>query len=97
MTTGSFSVQTPPAGRRPSHLLRRALPAADVARLVPDLETSAVKPRQVVHTAGETLKHAYFPNGGVFSGSNVKDISATLGHSRHAERELRSETVFTAA
>lgn len=66
------SVGRPPsADSRPLNSLLRALPAADLRRLMPDMETIAVRPRDVLYRSGEVLKHVYFPNGGVFSITTV--------------------------
>ena len=61
----------PPADSRPLNHLLRALPAADLRRLMPDMETIAVRPRHVLYRSGERLKHVFFPNGGVFSITTV--------------------------
>lgn len=58
-------------GARPLNRLLRALPAADLRRLMPDMETIVVRPRHVLYRTGEPLKYVYFPNGGVFSITTV--------------------------
>lgn len=58
-------------GARPLNRLLRALPAADLRRLMPDMETIVVRPRHVLYRTGEPLTHVYFPNGGVFSITTV--------------------------
>lgn len=60
-------VVRPRTDPRPRNHLLAALPEADFERLRPDLKTIVVRPRQVMHGAGERIETVYFPNDGVFS------------------------------
>jgi CRP-like cAMP-binding protein len=67
-----INTRPPPAERPKNHLLR-SLPAADFARLLPDLTTVSTVAKHVFHKHGEPLEYVYFPNGGVAS------VTALLG------------------
>ena len=56
-----------PAKRRPKNRILRALPFADFQRLLPNLRTIAAPLAHVFHQRGESIKHVYFPNGGLAS------------------------------
>jgi len=64
--------------RRPANRLLGALTAADYSRLVPDLQTIAVRPRQVLQQAGEPIRYVYFPNGGLFSLTTLLPDGSTV-------------------
>ncbi len=51
----------------PSNHLLASLPSADFDRLASTLDIIPLKLKTVVHTAGETVQHVYFPGGGFLS------------------------------
>ena len=55
-----------------------ALPAAEYARVEPDLVRVIVQPRQVLHRAGDPLANVYFPNGGVYSITTSMSDGSTI-------------------
>src|SRR5215210_1757705 len=57
----------PPPADRPKNQLLRSLPAADFARLLPNLKTISTAAKYVFHKHGEPMEFVYFPNGGVAS------------------------------
>lgn len=78
MTTGSVPVvpsfdggidrhsMHPPSSPRQNRLLA-ALPAADLARLYPDLEVVWMPSGKVLHEPGDRLEHVYFPTSAIVS------------------------------
>ena len=72
------SVRPPLADRRPNNRLLTALPTDAFQRLLPDLRTIAVRPKQVLQKQGEQLRHVYFPNGGVVSITTVLSDGTTV-------------------
>lgn len=56
-----------PGEKRPKNRILAALPDEAFQRLLPELETISVRPKQLLHKAGEPVENVYFPNGGVFS------------------------------
>jgi CRP-like cAMP-binding protein len=68
----------PPSGKRPLNRLLASLPAADFARIAPDLETIPAKLKQVFHRHGEVVRNVYFPNGGVVSVTAVLNAGAVV-------------------
>jgi len=65
--TRASSVRPPPAHTPPKNRLLAKLPATDFRRLLPDLTTMTVRPKQYLYKVGEPVHDVYFPNGGVFS------------------------------
>jgi len=61
------TVRPPPTDGRPKNNLLAALPADAFRRLLPDLKTVSIRPKQLVYKEGELIRQVYFPNGGVFS------------------------------
>ena len=57
----------PPPDARPKNRLLAALAADVYRRLLPNLETVPIRPRMILHKAGEPIRHVVFPNGGVCS------------------------------
>lgn len=57
----------PPKGATNRNLLLAALPAADYARIAPQLEIVSLKLKEILHKAGEPIRHVYFPCGGFCS------------------------------
>jgi CRP-like cAMP-binding protein len=55
------------AERVQQNALLAALPSAECARIAPDLELVPLTLGQVLHEAGETMSHAYFPTDCVIS------------------------------
>src|SRR5688500_15661088 len=72
MSKKLISARPPPVERPKNHLLR-SLPAADFARLAPDLTTVTTAAKHVFHKQGEPVEYVYFPNGGMAS------VTALLG------------------
>jgi len=60
-------VRTAAADRRPRNRLLASLPAADLRRLRPHLQTIPLSPKQVLLKRGEPIRHVFFPNAGVCS------------------------------
>jgi CRP-like cAMP-binding protein len=56
----------PPPTENPNFLLA-ALPAADYARILPELSVVPLTLKAVLHKPGEALRHVYFPAGGFCS------------------------------
>ena len=52
---------------RPGNRLLAGLPREEFERLRPELLTVNIRPREVVHHAGDAIDYVYFPNSGVFS------------------------------
>ena len=52
---------------RPRNRLLSSLPAAELARIRPHLQTVPLTRRQVLLRRGEPISHVYFPNGGMCS------------------------------
>ena len=50
-----------------SNLLLAALPADDYERILPALEVVPLKLKHIIHKAGESIQHVYFPAGGFCS------------------------------
>jgi CRP-like cAMP-binding protein len=71
-------VRPPPAETRPKNRLLAALPADAFRRLLPDLKTVSVAPKQFLYKTGEPLQDVYFPNGGVFSITTVLPDGTTV-------------------
>jgi CRP-like cAMP-binding protein len=69
-----FALHTP----RQNHLLA-ALPAADYARLLPDLEPVPLAPGQTLHAGGGRQKHLYFLAAGVVSRLHVTEKGESTG------------------
>jgi CRP-like cAMP-binding protein len=67
VVTHATSTRPPPVNGQPKNRLLASLPADDLKRILPHLETIAMTVKQVVHKRGEPLHHVFFPNGGVFS------------------------------
>ena len=44
-----------------------ALPAADLNRIVPLLDSVPLKLKEILHTPGDPIRHVYFPTGGFLS------------------------------
>ena len=57
----------PPPEARPKNRLLAALPDDVYARILPELETVSMRPKMIIHKAGEPIRHVVFPNGGVCS------------------------------
>jgi CRP-like cAMP-binding protein len=62
----------PPTANRPPptenpNLLLAALPAADYARILPELSVVPLTLKALLHKPGEALRHVYFPVGGFCS------------------------------
>jgi CRP-like cAMP-binding protein len=55
----------PPTGN--PNLLLAALPAVEYQRIAQSLETVPLKLKAVIHPAGESIAHVYFPGGGFIS------------------------------
>ena len=72
------SVRPPPTDGRPKNRLLAALPTEDFQRLLPDLKTIVIRPRQVLQKQGERVRHVYFPNGGVVSITTVLSDGTTV-------------------
>jgi len=57
--------------------LLASLPAAELARILPTLQTIPIAAKQVLLKRGEPIRHVFFPNGGVYSvTAMMKDGSA---------------------
>jgi CRP-like cAMP-binding protein len=56
----------PPPAENPN-LLLAALPAADYARILPELSVVPLTLKTVLHKPGEAIRHVYFPGGGFCS------------------------------
>jgi CRP-like cAMP-binding protein len=54
--------------------LLAAMPARDLTRLTPHMETVPLRPRAILAEAGTPLRYAYFPHGGVIC------LMATMRH-----------------
>jgi CRP-like cAMP-binding protein len=52
---------------RPRNRLLSSLPAAELARIRPHLQTVPLTRRQILLRRGEPISHVYFPNGGMCS------------------------------
>jgi len=63
----SSPTRPPPTNGRPKNRLLASLPAEDLKRILPHLETISMTVKEVVHKRGEPLRHVFFPNGGMFS------------------------------
>jgi len=64
--------RSPATGNRPppgenANLLLAALPAADYARILPELSLVPLTLKTLLHKPGETIRHVYFPGGGFCS------------------------------
>ena len=65
--------RTVPTGNRPPpptgnpNLLLGALPADEYQRIAQSLETVPLKLKAVIHRAGDSITHVYFPGGGFIS------------------------------
>jgi CRP-like cAMP-binding protein len=84
MTPHHFSPIRDP-DRRPKNRLLAAIPPSEYRRLLPDLATVVVKPKQQIYKMGAPVTDVYFPNGGVYSmitglsdGSMVESV--TIGN-----------------
>jgi CRP-like cAMP-binding protein len=60
-------VRPPPSDRRPLNRLLASLPAAELTRILSNLEAVPVAAKQVMLKRGDPIRHVFFPNGGVFS------------------------------
>jgi CRP-like cAMP-binding protein len=47
--------------------LLAAIPREEYQRLVPHLEVIHLRPREILYNAGDTVRHAFFPRGGMIS------------------------------
>ena len=61
----------PTTDGRPHNRLLAQLPRDEFDRLLPHLNTVPIRLKQVLQKEGETLRHVYFPNGGVHSITTV--------------------------
>jgi CRP-like cAMP-binding protein len=65
------SNRPPPIATRPPpenpNLLLAALPAADYARIIPELSVVPLVLKELLHKPGETIRNVYFPRGGFCS------------------------------
>jgi CRP-like cAMP-binding protein len=61
------SVRTSSRLVRPRNRILASLPAAELTRLMPHLETVALARKQVLLKRGEPITHVYFPDGGMCS------------------------------
>src|SRR5512134_1378050 len=53
------AVRPPPADGRPKNQLLAALPTDAFQRLLPDLKTIALRPKQLLQKQGERVRHVY--------------------------------------
>src|SRR5690348_4462807 len=60
------SKNRPPPAENPNRLLA-ALPAADYARIGPELSLVPLTLKDLLHKPGETIRHVYFPGAGFCS------------------------------
>lgn len=67
MVTHSSPTRPPPANGQPKNRLLASLPAEDLKRILPHLETVSMTVKEVVHKRGELMRYVFFPNGGMFS------------------------------
>ena len=72
------SSRQPPTDGRPKNRLLALLSDDDFHHLRPHLETVPVRGKQVLHKAGERLRHVYFLNGGVCSLTTVLSHGAIV-------------------
>jgi CRP-like cAMP-binding protein len=66
-STRPTSVHPFPPRESEGNLLLEALPAADYARMVPDLTVVPLRLRQILHQPGDPIRHVYFPTRGFCS------------------------------
>ncbi len=86
----------PPAVTRPKNRLLASLPEADFQRIQPDLNTVALRPKQVLCKQGDRLKYVWVPNGGVVSvTTNLSDGSTVEAATVGDEGMLGIEAFFS--
>jgi len=62
----------------PGNRILAALPHEALASLAPHLETVHLKKNEVVYIAGDRIRHAYFPVGGLFSLLSTTETGSTV-------------------
>ena len=78
MSKRAKPIRPPPAVSRPKNKLLACLPRGDYERLRPHLKTILLKPKQVLHSANEPVRHVFFLNGGVASMTTVMKNGAMV-------------------